>query len=293
MLDCADLAEESQAGMASMREQGLRLACAARTWRLCKLHAETLVPLATHLELPLGHPDFAAHRALAKQADPPLAVVVQNFPGWREFDVGRAGRGRLLRALCTTPRPRTTPGALSPQGVFILQLMQMVQENADVRHIEGVLKRDAALSYKLFRYINSPAFGIEVEIESLRHAVTMLGYTPLFRWLSVLLATTNTAGYSHALLQAAIVRGPLCRAAGQGLAAARRGRAPVLCRHVLAAGPAAGHTARKGGQPDRAARARGAGLAHREGVYRAFPAAGRGLRAAGTARSWNWPRRFS
>jgi c-di-GMP-related signal transduction protein len=83
--------------------------------------------------------------------------------------------------------------------------------------LEGVLKRDAALSYKLFRYINSPGFGIEVEIESLRHAVTMLGYTPLFRWLSVLLATTNTSGYSHALLQAAIMRGRFSELLGKDL----------------------------------------------------------------------------
>jgi EAL and modified HD-GYP domain-containing signal transduction protein len=218
MLDCADLAEDCLAGMASMREQGLRLALRGADLAFMEAHAETLVPLATHLELPLGHPDFAALSNLAKQAEPPLSVVVQDFPGWREFDMSAAhGVGGFFQQLCTTPRPQNNAGALSPQAIFILQLMQMVQENADVRHIEGVLKRDAALSYKLFRYINSPGFGIEVEIESLRHAVTMLGYTPLFRWLSVLLATTNTAGYSHALLQAAIVRGRFAELLGKDL----------------------------------------------------------------------------
>lgn len=218
MLDCGDLAEDCVAGMAAMREQGLNLALRGADLAFMESFAETLVPLATHIELPLGHPDFAALSNLARQAEPPLAVVVQDFPGWREFDISAAhGVGGFFGQLCTTPRPLNHAGALSPQAVFILQLMQMVQENADVRHIEGVLKRDAALSYKLFRYINSPGFGIEVEIESLRHAVTMLGYTPLFRWLSVLLATTNTAGYSHALLQAAIVRGRFAELLGKDL----------------------------------------------------------------------------
>ncbi|SDO24064.1 EAL and HDOD domain-containing protein [Polaromonas sp. JS666] len=218
MLDCPDLAEDCVAGMASMREQGLQLALRGASLAFMEAHAETLLPLATHIELPWGHPDFAALSNLAKQAEPPLAVVVQDFPGWAEFDKSAAhGVGGFFGQLCTTPRPLNNAGALSPQAIFILQLMQMVQENADVRHIEGVLKRDAALSYKLFRYINSPGFGIEVEIESLRHAVTMLGYTPLFRWLSVLLATTNTAGYSHALLQAAIVRGRFAELLGKDL----------------------------------------------------------------------------
>lgn len=57
--------------------------------------------------------------------------------------------------------------------------------------LKKVLKRDATLSYKLSRYINSPGFGIEVEIHSLRHAEAMLGSTPLFRWLSMLLAMTS------------------------------------------------------------------------------------------------------
>jgi c-di-GMP-related signal transduction protein len=218
MLDCADLTENSAAGMASMREKGFRLALRGADLAFMQLHAATLLPLATHLELPHGCPDFAAIVALAKHVEPPLPVVVKNFPGWREFDACiPLGVGGFFATLCSTPRPQNAGAALSPQGVFILQLMQMVQENADVRHLEGVLKRDAALSYKLFRYINSPGFGIEVEIESLRHAVTMLGYTPLFRWLSVLLATTNTTGYSHALLQAAIVRGRFSELLGKDL----------------------------------------------------------------------------
>lgn len=218
MLDCADLSEDGAAGMNSMRERGFRLALRGADIPFMELHAETLLPQATHIELELGHPDFAALCNLAKQAEPPLSVVVQNFPGWREFDMSAAhGMSGFFEQLCTTPRPQHAGSALSPQAIFILQLMQMVQENADVRHLEGVLKRDAALSYKLFRYINSPGFGIEVEIESLRHAVTMLGYTPLFRWLSVLLATTNTAGYSHALLQTAIVRGRFAELLGKDL----------------------------------------------------------------------------
>lgn len=218
MLDCADLGEESQPAMASMREQGLRLCLRGMDLAFMQTHAATLLPLATHIELPHGHPDFAAITTQAKHVDPPPQVLVKNFPGWREFDACiPLGVGGFFETLCSTPRPQNAGAALSPQGVFILQLMQMVQENADVRHIEGVLKRDAALSYKLFRYINSPGFGIEVEIESLRHAVTMLGYTPLFRWLSVLLATTNTTGYSHALLQAAIVRGRFAELLGKDL----------------------------------------------------------------------------
>jgi c-di-GMP-related signal transduction protein len=98
-----------------------------------------------------------------------------------------------------------------------LQLMDMVKKNADVRALEEVLKRDATLSYKLFRYINSVGFGLGAEIQSLRHAVTMLGYTPLYRWLSLLLATASTQAHSAVLMQTAVVRGRFAELAGHGI----------------------------------------------------------------------------
>jgi c-di-GMP-related signal transduction protein len=89
----------------------------------------------------------------------------------------------------------------------ILQLMDLVTRNADIRDIESVLKRDPAISYKLFRYINSVGFGLGSEIHSIRHAVTMLGYSTLYRWLALLLATASGSDYAAPLMKTAIIRG--------------------------------------------------------------------------------------
>lgn len=101
--------------------------------------------------------------------------------------------------------------------MLVLKLMQMVRDNADIRDVEKVLKRDAALSFKLLRHINAASFGMKVEIESLSHAVMMLGYSPFFRWLSVLLAMSSSRGFSPALLQAAIIRGRFVELLGRQL----------------------------------------------------------------------------
>ena len=85
--------------------------------------------------------------------------------------------------------------------------MQMVKENADLAQIEAVLKRDPTLSYKLLRFINSAGFGAGREVQSMRQALTLLGYSPLHRWLTLLLATASTTGYSPVLLETAVVRG--------------------------------------------------------------------------------------
>lgn len=218
MLTRDDLANpDNEALVVSLHARGFRLAL--RDVDIACLEAcEALLPSVTYVEVRLGHPDLAAISNIAKHAKPPFTVIVDQFPGWQEFDAcaARALPG-FFGNLCSALRKLSPSGALSPQTVLILQLMQMVQENADVRHLEKILKRDATLSYKLFRYINSASFGMEVEIQSMRHAVAMMGYTPLFRWLSLLLAQTSSTGFSPALLQAAIVRGRFAELLGQGL----------------------------------------------------------------------------
>ena len=73
---------------------------------------------------------------------------------------------------------------MNPAQGIILQLMQMVQGNEDIAEDrKRVLKRDPALSYKLLRFINSAGFGAAREIQSLKQAISMLGYAPLYRWL--------------------------------------------------------------------------------------------------------------
>jgi EAL and modified HD-GYP domain-containing signal transduction protein len=96
---------------------------------------------------------------------------------------------------------------LSPAHAQIVRLLNLVRKNADMREIEAALKHDVALSFKLLRYINSAGFGLSCEIESFRHAITILGYDKLHKWLSLLLVTSSKAGAATALMQAAIVRG--------------------------------------------------------------------------------------
>ncbi|MDB5761657.1 MAG: hypothetical protein JWQ21_652 [Herminiimonas sp.] len=145
-------------------------------------------------------------------------IAVRDVGTWQEYDsCASMGLDVFAGKLYLAPRPGNQPKGMNAAQGIILQLMRLVKKNADVRELEGVLKRDAALSYKLFRYINSVGFGLGAEIQSLRHAVTMLGYSTLYRWLSLLLATASTGGYAAALMQSAIIRGRFAELLGRNL----------------------------------------------------------------------------
>jgi c-di-GMP-related signal transduction protein len=72
-------------------------------------------------------------------------------------------------------------------------------------------------SYKLLRYINSAGFGLSCEIQSFRHAVSMLGYDKLNRWLSLLLATASKDPMAPALMYTALLRARLMELLASGL----------------------------------------------------------------------------
>lgn len=212
MLTAANRAvAQTPAMLQLLREQGFRIALR---------HADaatnnTLLPYATHLEFP-----GAAAAAPAKNIGTSMRMLVAQVNDWSEYDTCSAhGMDVFAGSIYLTPRPESKPKGLNAAQGIILQLMDLVRKNADVRELEAVMKRDAALSYKLFRYINSVGFGLGAEVQSLRHAVTMLGYSTLYRWLSLLLATAAVGNHSAALMQTAIIRGRFAELLGQGLLA--------------------------------------------------------------------------
>lgn len=216
-LTAADLADgDTLAAATALRRQGFGISlCGADLSAL----PTALLPSVSHVEVNFSATDFAAQAAiLGALKHSTIRVVARQFADWQEYNSCAArGLDAFIGDLYLTPRPDNTTKGLNPAQGIILQLMDMVRQNADVRKLEEVLKRDAALSYKLFRYINSVGFGLGAEIQSLRHAVTMLGYAPLYRWLSLLLATASTAGYSAVLMQTAIVRGRFTELLGHGI----------------------------------------------------------------------------
>lgn len=104
-------------------------------------------------------------------------------------------------------RPETlTARTISPVQATVLQLLEMVRTNAGPAEIEILFKRDVALSVKLLRYINSAGIGLNVEVQSIRHALTILGYREIYRWLALLLLTGQGAP-SPVLVHTAVARG--------------------------------------------------------------------------------------
>jgi EAL and modified HD-GYP domain-containing signal transduction protein len=218
-LGLADLAnEELRPVLMFLREQGF-------SFMLCGAEALPADPelrgLVTHFDVGNGDPvRIAAIRDAEQPGHAPIQPIATCMASWAAFEACAPDRVDVfLDARCgfppLVPRHGGQGHALQPESMLIVRLLQMIQRNEDLREVEAALKRDAALTYRLLRHMNSPAVGAGVEIHSLHHAVTMLGYSPLFRWLSMLLATSNAAGSPPFMMKKAILRGRFVELMGE------------------------------------------------------------------------------
>src|ERR1700761_301148 len=107
------------------------------------------------------------------------------------------------------------PGAHSkakpvPAGVTtVVDLMQRVDRQEPAEKLEAVVRNDPTLAFRLMRYLNSPGFGLSVEISSFRHALMILGYQRLKRWLALLVTSAIDDPDMKPLMQLAVRRGLL------------------------------------------------------------------------------------
>jgi len=161
------------------------------------------------LELPAGIKfhyllaDARQHPALLSAPAPLLATGLANHKEFGEAVIGGydgAAGWFFLHGMPVSDK-------LNPSHANTVRVLNLVRQNADVKDIEAALKQDVTLSFKLLRYINSVGFGLSCEIQSFKHAVTILGYEKLNRWLSLLLVTASKDPIAPALMQASVARG--------------------------------------------------------------------------------------
>jgi len=64
----------------------------------------------------------------------------------------------------------------------------------DLIAIEQLIKSEPALCYRLLRYLKSPAFYLQAEIESILHVLALLGAAELRKWLTLMASVVAAGG---------------------------------------------------------------------------------------------------
>ncbi len=194
--------------LADTRKRGFRLAFNQSV--LMPAYKEWL-PLATFIKIDLSlvRPELLGRVVeLAKKNSQAQLIAEKVETGEQHKQLAELGI-KLFQGYWFAKPVLVTGQTVRPSQAVIIQLINLVRQQASTAEIEEVLKRDASLSFNLLRFINSSGFGLSCEITSFRHAVMILGLKKLFRWAALLLTTSRAAGVAPAVGTTAIVRGRL------------------------------------------------------------------------------------
>jgi len=93
---------------------------------------------------------------------------------------------------------------------YMTFLREVQQPQLDYSKIENIVRREVSLSVKLLRYLNTVAMGMGEKVESIHHAVTLLGERPLRRWASLVAVTCLGDDRTPELLVTTLVRARMC-----------------------------------------------------------------------------------
>jgi c-di-GMP-related signal transduction protein len=94
--------------------------------------------------------------------------------------------------------------------VFAEVLAAINRPELDFAEVEAAVKRDASLTDKLLRYVNSAGIGLRQRITSLQQALVLLGENQVRKWLFVAAFSDATSGKPQELLVAALTRAHMC-----------------------------------------------------------------------------------
>lgn len=92
-------------------------------------------------------------------------------------------------------------------------LVKLQHPEISLDELEIAVGQDVAISYRILRYLNSPAHALQRQVESIRHAISLVGTRLISNWASLILLDA-IEDKPRELMVTAMVRAHMCQQLG-------------------------------------------------------------------------------
>ena len=141
-------------------------------------------------------PDLLSYRALdtartgkaASQAERARHFLVKHIPDNGTFEAAKGQgftlfQGPFFKEAEIVPDRKLTSHQISRFNLFKL----IEQEDPDFNALSDAIKTDVSISFRLLAYLNTAAFGFTQKVQSIKQAITLLGWKKIKNWLRAVL----------------------------------------------------------------------------------------------------------
>jgi EAL and modified HD-GYP domain-containing signal transduction protein len=195
-----------------LKSEGFRLALDDFTW---KPELEPLVQMADYIKVDFLQTGILERKNLIQHLQGAhVALVAEKIETQEEYTQARIEGFTLFQGYYFC-RPSLIQSHKIPENSLShIQIMQHLRGKViDVRKLTALLKRDASLTYRLLRLVNSPMCAMRQEVRSIQGALLAVGEDTFRRVAMLAIASELNSGQPAEILRMAFIRGRFCELA--------------------------------------------------------------------------------
>jgi EAL and modified HD-GYP domain-containing signal transduction protein len=173
---------------------------------------EPLLPYADYLKVDITHvPPLQAASLVQRHASDTRRMVAHKVESRQHFiTAGKNGFTWFQGYFFRHPENLQARHIPANQGTSLRLLSAVSKPEVDLSEVEGLIKHEPALCYRLLRYLNSPALGLSSPVLSVGNALTLLGENESVRWIRMATALGMGQDKPSDLVLSSLVRARFC-----------------------------------------------------------------------------------
>jgi EAL and modified HD-GYP domain-containing signal transduction protein len=195
-----------------LKAAGFRLALDDFRW---KPGCEPLIELADYIKVDFTISNSSERRDIRERlGSRAVALVAEKIETQQEFRQARDEGFTLIQGYYFC-RPELIQNRKVPSNKLTqIEILRILGEDTlNFEKLCSLVKRDASLTYRLLRLLNSPACAVRQEVRSIKSALIAVGEEGFRRIAMLAIASELNGGQPGELLRLAFVRGRFCELA--------------------------------------------------------------------------------
>ncbi|MFM9888220.1 MAG: EAL and HDOD domain-containing protein [Burkholderiales bacterium] len=147
----------------------------------------------------------------------PLKLIARDVQSSDDFQLCFRAGFDYFQGPFITNRESWTPQKSDVNRVRVMQILDRLRSGANNAVLAADIRTEPMLTFRLLRYVNSPAFGVQRQIGTIDEALRVVGGQKLNRWLSLLLFDMKARSFAErALIEQVLIRARLMESLGAG-----------------------------------------------------------------------------
>ncbi len=194
------------------KASGFRLALDDFTW---KPKFDPLIELADYIKVDFMQTGAAERQSLLRRLNlVTVALVAEKIETPEEYRQACQEGFTLFQGYYFC-RPMLMENRKVPANrLSQIEILQMLRdESINIRKLTRLVKRDASLTYRLLRLVNSPMCALRQEVNSIQTALLAVGEETFRRIATLAITSEMNSGQPAEILRMAFVRGRFCELA--------------------------------------------------------------------------------